>query len=45
MKIKENKNNYIIMEDEKNDVTYLYSYNTLIAVVCNTIETSKNKKK
>lgn len=44
MKIKENKNNYIIMEDEKNDVTYLYSYNTLIAVVCNTIETAKNKK-
>lgn len=44
MKIKENKNNYIIMEDEKNDVTYLYSYNTLIAAVCNTIETSKNKK-
>lgn len=44
MKIKENKNNYIIMEDEKNDVTYLYRYNTLIAAVCNTIETAKNKK-
>lgn len=44
MKILKNKNNYIIMEDEKNDVTYLYSYNTLIAAVCNTIETSKSKK-
>lgn len=44
MKIKENRNNYIIMEDEKNDVTYLFSYTSLIATVCNTIETSKNKK-
>lgn len=44
MKIKENRNNYIIMEDEKNDVTYLFSYTSLIATVCNTIETAKNKK-
>ena len=44
MKIKENKNNYIIMEDEKNDLTYLYSYESLIAIVCNTVETAKNKK-
>lgn len=42
LKIKENKNNYVILEDEKNDLTYLYSYNSLIAVVCNTIDNKKN---
>lgn len=44
MKILKNENNVLIIEKEKEDLTYFISYTTPIAMVCNTIETSKNKK-
>lgn len=44
MKVLKNENNMIILEDQKNDITYLISYKSFIARVCNTEETDKNKK-
>lgn len=42
MKVLDNKSNMFILED--NDYIYLFSYNSPIAKVCNTIETDPTKK-
>ena len=45
MKILKNENNMLIIEKEKEDLTYFISYTTPIAAVYNTIDTNKKRQK
>lgn len=45
MRILKNKNNMLIIEKEKEDLTCFISYTTPIAAVYNTIDTSKKHQK
>ena len=45
MKILKNEKNMLIIEHEKEDLTYFISYKTPIAMVYNTIDTAKKRQK